>query len=268
MDLYDIYSSFSKSNIIYIILLDQDDIFIRDDVFDMLYNEAENEDLDLVHIRDICKHNLLFKNLTRVNFPERHLIFQKRTHYKKQPDLKDKIYIDGIYLLWGLLIRSDIYKKTIYHLWPLIINYKITFHEDYNITFMLIILSKKYKYLKNFALIHLFHSNSTSKDFINNDIYYLSVLYCGNNFIINKILNNDYLTLKQRQYFQKIINIKESNFEHIENFEYEKIYNYQTNISQNNLSYINEPKISIIIFCTEYKYLEKTINSIQKLKLF
>ena len=52
------------------------------------------------------------------------------------------------------------------------------------------------------------------------------------------------------------------------NFEYEKIYNYQTNISQNNLSYINEPKISIIIFCTEYKYLEKTINSIQKLKLF
>ena len=88
------------------------------------------------------------------------------------------------------------------------------------------------------------------------------------NFIINKVLNNDYLTLKQRQYFQKIINIKESNFEHIENFEYEKIYNYQTNISQNNLSYINEPKISIIIFCTEYKYLEKTINSIQKLKLF
>ena len=142
----------------YIILLDQDDIFIRDDVFDMLYNEAENEDLDLVHIRDICKHNLLFKNLTRVNFPERHLIFQKRTHYKKQPDLKDKIYIDGNYLLWGLLIRSDIYKKTIYHLWPLIINYKITFHEDYNITFMLIILSKKYKYLNNFALIHLFHS--------------------------------------------------------------------------------------------------------------
>ena len=150
----------------YIILLDQDDIFIRDDVFDMLYNEAENEDHDLVHIRDICKHNLLFKNLTRVNFPERHLIFQKRTHYKKQSDLKDKIYIDGNYLLWGLLIRSDIYKKTIYHLWPLIINYKITFHEDYNITFMLIILSKKYKYLNNFALIHLFHSNSTSKDFI------------------------------------------------------------------------------------------------------
>ena len=29
----------------YIIQLDQDDIFIRDDVFDILYYEAENEDL-------------------------------------------------------------------------------------------------------------------------------------------------------------------------------------------------------------------------------
>ena len=288
----------------YIILLDQDDIFIRDDVFDMLYNEAEKESLDLVHIRDICKHNLLFKNLTRVNFPGRHLIFQKRTHYKKQPDLKDKIYIEGNYLLWGLLIRSEIYKKAIYHLWPLIINYKITFHEDYSITFMLIILSKKYKYLNNFALIHLFHSNSTSKDFLNNDIYYLSVLFCANtlfdyyinnnpkdiqifinyyylfkenfnkskklfpnfyNFIMNKVLNNDYLSLQQRQYFQNISNSKESNFELIENFEYEKIFNYQIAISsKNNSSNIYEPKISIIIFCNEYKYLEKTINSIQK----
>ena len=282
----------------YIILLDQDDIFIRDDVFDMLYNEAEKESLDLVHIRDICKHNLLFKNLTRVNFPGRHLIFQKRTHYKKQPDLKDKIYIEGNYLLWGLLIRSEIYKKAIYHLWPLIINYKITFHEDYSITFMLIILSKKYKYLNNFALIHLYHSNSTSKDFLNNDIYYLSVLFCANinnnpkdiqifinyyylfkenfnkskklfpnfyNFIMNKVLNNDYLSLQQRQYFQNISNSKESNFELIENFEYEKIFNYQIAISsKNNSSNIYEPKISIIIFCNEYKYLEKTINSIQK----
>ena len=288
----------------YIILLDQDDIFIRDDVFDMLYNEAEKEDLDLVHIRDICKHNLFFKNLTRVNFVERHLIFQKRTHYKKQPELKDKIYKDQNYLLWGLLIKSDIYKKAIYHLWPLIINYKITFHEDYNITFMLIILAQKYKYLNNFALIHLNHSNSTSKNYENNNNYYLSVLFCGNtlfdyhinnnpkdikifinyynlfkdnfnkgknlfpklyNFIMNKVINNEYLSNKQKRYFQKTINLKESNFGHIDNYEYETIYNYQiANYNKNNLIYINEPKISIIVFCTEYKYLEKTIDSIQK----
>jgi len=288
----------------YIILLDQDDIFIRDDVFDILYNEAEKEDLDLVHIRDICKHNLLFKNLTRVNFVERHLIFPKRTHYKKQPELKDKIYKDENYLLWGLLIKSDIYKKAIYHLWPLIINYKITFHEDYSITFMLIILAKKYKYLNNFALVHLNHSNSTSKNYENNNNYYLSVLFCGNtlfdyhinnnpkdikifinyynlfkddfnkgkklfpklyNFIMNKVINNEYISNKQKRYFQKTINLKESNFGYIEDYKYETIYYFQiAKYNKNNLIYITEPKISIIVFCTEYKYLENTIDSIHK----
>ena len=281
----------------YIILLDQDDIFIRDDVFDMLYNEAEKEDLDLVHIRDICKYNLIFNNLTRVNYPERHLIFPKRTHYKKQPELKDKMYKDQNYLLWGLLIKSDIYKKAIYHLWPLITNYKITFHEDYSITFMLIILSQKYKFLNNFALLHLYHLNSTSQGYVHNDNYYLSVLFCGNtlfdyhindnpkdikifinfynlfkdhfnkgkklfpnlfNFIMNKVINNKYLTNKQKEYFQQQIIFKENISEHIENMEYEAIYNYQnTNFNKNTLSYINEPKISIIIYCTEHKYLEK-----------
>ena len=204
----------------------------------------------------------------------------------------------------GLIIKSDIYKKAIYHLWPLIINYKITFHEDYSITFMLVILAQKFKYLNNFALIHLNHSNSTSNNFENNDNYYLNVLFCGNilfdyhinnnpkdikifinyyrlfkesfnkgkilfpklyNFIMNKLINNEYLTHNQKKYFQNKLKLKESNFDHIKNSEYKNIYNYQiTNYKKNNLAYIIEPKISIIVFCIEYKYLDKTINSIQK----
>ena len=204
----------------------------------------------------------------------------------------------------GFIIKSDIYKKAIYHLWPLIINYKITFHEDYNITFMLIILAQKYKYLNNFALIHLNHSNSTSKDYDNNDNFYLSVLFCGNtlfdyyindnpkdieifihyynlfeiainkgkklfpklyNLLVNKFITNEYLSYEQKENIQKNINLKQTNSEYLENFEYEKIYNYQfTNFNKNNYIYISDPKISIIIFCTEYKYLDKTIYSIQK----
>ena len=88
----------------YIIQLDQDDLFIRDDVFDILYNEAEKEDLDLVQIRDICMNNLVFKKLTRVNLENQHKIYSKKTHYKKQPELKDKMFYDeNNYLLWGLL---------------------------------------------------------------------------------------------------------------------------------------------------------------------
>ena len=296
-----------NSNGKYIIQLDQDDIFIRDDVFDILYNEAEHYNLDLVNIRDIFKNNFAFTNLTRVNTKKGHFILPKKTHFKKQPELKNEMYIDGnYYLLWGLLIKSDIYKKAVYHLWPIIINYKIIFHEDYNITFMLIILARKYKYLNNFGLIHLNHQYSTSKNCFNNDNYYLGVLFCGNtlfdyhinnnpkdieifthyyslfkndfekgkkffpklySFLINKAIFNEYLSSKQKEFYLKQINLKESSSELIENYEYENIYNYQiSDISNNksNIIYIPNPKISIILFFTEYKYLDKTINSIQK----
>ena len=47
--------------------LDQDDLFIRDDLFDILYNEGEKNNLDLVKIKDITTNDLHIANKTRVN---------------------------------------------------------------------------------------------------------------------------------------------------------------------------------------------------------
>ena len=44
-----------NSNGKFILQLDQDDILIRDDIFNLLYVEAENYNLDLVQFRDILK---------------------------------------------------------------------------------------------------------------------------------------------------------------------------------------------------------------------
>ena len=49
-----------NSNGKYILQLDQDDIFIRDDIFNLLYVEAENNNLDLVQFRDIYKNKFYF----------------------------------------------------------------------------------------------------------------------------------------------------------------------------------------------------------------
>ena len=186
----------------YIIELDQDDIFIRDDVFDILYYEAEKDNLDLVQIRDIVKHNLNFENITKVHY----YINPKPTHYKQQPELKDKIFINGNnYLLWGLLIKNDIYKKTVYQLWPIIINYKIIFNEDYTITFKLISLSQKYKYLNNFALIHLIHPKSISNNRFGNIKYYISLLFFGNTLLDYHINNNPKDIVIFNNFYTKII---------------------------------------------------------------
>ena len=129
----------------YILQLDQDDLFIRDDLFDILFNEAENNNLDLVQIKDITTNNLLLDDKTKVNCHSRYQInlgesFESMpTHYETSEQLKAKLYIDGwVFTIWGLLIKTDIYKKAIYYLWPVILNYKFTYYEDYIITTIII----------------------------------------------------------------------------------------------------------------------------------
>ena len=85
----------------YIIQLDQDDIFIRDDIFDILYNEAQKDDLDIVQARDFKKHNFVFEKLTKINLRKMHCIYPKKTHYEKQPQLKNNMFYRNKYLLWG-----------------------------------------------------------------------------------------------------------------------------------------------------------------------
>ena len=54
------------------------------------------------------------------------------------------------------------------------------FHEDYTISFMLVILAKKYKYLNKFALLHLFHKQSISNNYYKKNEYYLSIFFFAN----------------------------------------------------------------------------------------
>ena len=162
----------------YIMELDQDDMFIRDDIFQILYTEAKNKDLDLVQSRDFFKSEFAFEKKTLVNKIGLHYIHPKKSHYKEQPELFEKLFTDNNnYLLWGLLIKADLYKKAIYILWPLIINYKIIFNEDYIITTMVVQLSKKYKYLNKFSLIHLMNGRSISTNFNDNIEYYISFYF-------------------------------------------------------------------------------------------
>ena len=250
----------------YILELAQDDMFIRNDCFSILYYEAELNDLDLVHIRDLSKRTFYIFYKTKINEIKDHLIYPQKTNYKMQPILKNKMYTDNnIYLLCGLLIKADLYKKIIYHLWPTIINNQINFHADYIITFMLAILAKKYKYLNRFAILHLFHKKSISDNFFKEKEYILSKFFFANvlykyhiknnpkdinillnflelfknsfqygkkiyptffNFIIKIILNNEYLQKKDKENILIKVNIT--------NDEYNNLYKneeYKINLS-------------------------------------
>ena len=294
----------------YIIQLDQDDIFIRDDLFDFLYEEAEKNNLDLIQFRDITKNNFHLNRKTIVNCVGRHYILPKNNQYKTQPELKDTMYINNnVFLLWGLLIKADIYKKAIYYLWKIIINYQIIFHEDYLILFMIIILSQNYKYINYFSLIHLNNLRSSSNKHWNINEYYLSILlfpivlsdnYIKNNptdikilinfihlFIkefskgknlypnifktaIDKILYNNKLHEDDRNFIINKFHIKNNIRRIVGSETLDSIINFQNenflDSDYNNLSIncANNISISIIIICRQFKYLDKTIYSIEK----
>jgi glycosyltransferase involved in cell wall biosynthesis len=171
-----------NSNGKYIIELEQDDMFIRSDALDILFVEAETNNIDFVQIRDFKKTDFFFRQKTILNIREDHMVAPRGMHYKPQFELVDRNYIeDNNYLLTGALINSDIYKKAIYKLWPLISNYQMNFHEDYIITFMIITLVNKYKYLNNFALIHYIHEDSLTDNYLAKNEYYLSMLFFAYN---------------------------------------------------------------------------------------
>ena len=303
-----------NSNGKFIVELDQDDIFIRRDIFDMMFYEAENNSLDLVQVRDFEKDDFLFNKITYVNEPSKHLIFPQKMHYKMQPELTQRNFADkNNYLLWGLLIKSNIYKKAIYKLWPVIMNYKIIFHEDYTITFMIIILTKRYKYLNNFALIHLTHSKAASKNHLDNDNYYLGILFFANNlynyyiknketevhlllnyvnlflkefkegkirfpdlfrYILKFILNSRFIRGLDKQILKKRLGINRPDFKtnniyeyFIKKKEFNKVCFFQNNLTTNKMFgkkiLVEDPLISIIIFCNDYLHLKPTLNSIE-----
>ena len=98
-------------------------MFLRKDLFEILYFEAENNNLDLVNFRNIQKDKFyLDKNESIIIRNSNYL----NTHIETQPKFKENLFADRyrLFLLWGLFIRTDLYKKTIYYLWQIIINYK------------------------------------------------------------------------------------------------------------------------------------------------
>ena len=152
-----------NSNGEFILELDQDDMFIREDLFDIIYKESKKYNLDLVQFRDFVQEEFFFNRRTRINFGKLHWILPKKTFYMEEPELKKTLFKNNNnYLLWGILINTKIYKKAIYNIWEFVINYQLIYNEDYISSTMILLLSHNYKFLNMFGILHLKHEKATS----------------------------------------------------------------------------------------------------------
>ena len=181
------------------------------------------------------------------------------THYETNEELKNKLFIDGyVYTLWGLLIKTDIYKKAINSIWQVILNYKFTYYEDYLMTTLIIAFTENYKFLNSFGLVHLKHRNSAMVVFSENIFTYLLIFeqvlykyyinngndkdikiilnllkrysYSYKNYyekyqelfkeIISEILSNQYITKDDANFVREAFEISSEDFNHLNSYEY------------------------------------------------
>ena len=238
----------------YIIEIDQDDTFIGEDVLEILYNESEKYELDILHFNNTFGFDII--NQPKLdNYVENEEI-------ELQPKIKFKQFNTNIYLLWGNLIKANLYKKVIYYLWPIIINYKIIFQEDFLITFFILIYSQKMKSIKNIFYYYFININQISIGHQNNPEFFLSVIFAG-------IIFYDFYIDSNPQDLQIIINYINWNKGHFKKIQklFPTLFNYffgkiLTNekilkMNKNNIT----KEFNISDNCDSYPYLTRNQNS-------
>ena len=247
----------------YILELDQDDMFISDEAFETLYNLAEKNNLDLIQFKDFISKEFYVpktyedwshKSASWINTKD-----SKDKLYKTQPELKFLFFNDYNFLLWGLLINAELYKKAILHIWQIIINYRLVLYEDYEITFFLLVFAKNFQFINYFFIIHLLHEDAVTFSYFTEKEEYLSQLFVSNNimnfylddhpedihimvnylqrmkplfdndeplypdfikFIIRRILQNNYLTYEEKDEILNKYKLKRDGYKIWNTYEY------------------------------------------------
>jgi len=170
---------FSKAK--YIMALDSDDLFINKNIFNICYNEAENNYLDIVEFSgfSVKKHILRLNNkLPNIAF---YLRNKENNLIVKKPYLFNFLYlkhkgkivklIDGY--IWGKCIRKNIYIKVLNKLGKNVYEQYMNFGEDRIINFVLFQIANSFKFIEEYGIIYIYNPlsifNSYKKELITHD---------------------------------------------------------------------------------------------------
>ena len=216
----------------YIMILDSDDLFINENIFNICYNEAIQEGIDLIEFSGYYLEHSYFQLNKNPTIPY-YFKFKKHNEYVKQPDLSYFIYIklgkNGYKLIDGFLcgkcIKSSIFKMTLKILDSNLYKEKINYGDDRIINFILFKVANSFKYIQEYGYIYSYNNKS---------ITHL-------NFYINNC-HDELINILSLYNFTK--NTKES-----EIVAYEIIYRWDFNIYQG-------------IDLNNFKILKKLINEL------
>ena len=235
----------------YIMVLDEDDIFVQRNAFSTLYKEAEKNNLDILRfgmLMSKIKINIIRSNSTK---PEPPIIYQpelgrKMFHFTQNGDI---IQEGGT--LVNYFIKKCIYEKAIKQLDEKYLRVKINVHDDFFVFYLLIKSACSYKEIDKF--------------------FYLVIMDWDINEPAVKFRTSEKYKERENQKCFGYFNFMEFILNKTENTYYDKklaFFNYKllllNNQCRNNTKYI-EKAINISYLYLENKYiLEEDKNEIRK----
>ena len=163
-----------KSSGKYTMILDSDDLFANENIFDICFNEAKQKDIDIIEFSGFKLNNEYFR-LNKIPKIPFYLRFKHHNEYVQQPDLSLFLYkrlgknnyqlIDGF--LWGKCIKSAIFKMSVKMVGSDIYFKKINYGDDRIINFILFKLARTFKYINEYGIIYRYNKKSITHRKIN-----------------------------------------------------------------------------------------------------
>ena len=209
-----------KSKGKFILALDNDDLFMDSDLFDIVFEEAEAGKYDIIGFKAVrgTNYDIHVINLFDDEFHDipNNLILH-------QPELgihsftKNGKYIINDIHIWGKCIRTQIYKNGVNELGEKRYSYFMSWAEDSSMVFVLFNIAKSYKFISKYGVFHLmsektacFTQPEDNKFF--GEIFLLDIMFdfSKNDFKAKKI--SVFKSLEIKNNFVHLFNGKNSNY--------------------------------------------------------
>ena len=150
----------------YILSLDNDDLFIAADLFEILYVLASQDNFDVIAFRAFRANS--FKPKEK-DITDEILLNSKHNLVLTQPRLglctiynRNKLTAHDIYV-WGKIIKTEIYQKSVNSLGKERYSEFITWSEDNIMTYIIYNFAKSYKSVRKYGIFHIRLSTCESR---------------------------------------------------------------------------------------------------------
>ena len=239
----------------YVINLDNDDLFLNNDVFDIFFKEAEKGNIDILGFAAIESYTYspLISQMHDAYFQN-----HENGLYLQQPELtffpftKNNKFRPNDYHVWGRFVKSTLYKKAINNLGISAIGedrkiQTLIWSEDSSMSLVLFSLAGSYKYIKVYGIFHYLSKTTASNtrhidQKLFGEIYFLDLMYdfTGNNYIGIKYIVDKAKEMRYDSYYNldnrynalyyKAVIIKIINSEYISEKDKKKIKSLYNNL--------------------------------------